>query len=60
MTQKRQKDWNTSCNKRFYILQNQIKVFQKKKETQLVKPIDYCELVKPFNQSTIAANTWSN
>ena len=28
---------------------NQIKVFKKKKVTQLVKPINYCELVKPIN-----------
>ena len=36
------KDW-------FYILQNQIWVFKKKKATLLVKPINYWELVKPIN-----------
>ena len=28
-------DWNTSFNKRCYILQNQMQVFKKKKVTQL-------------------------
>ena len=42
MTQKRKKvDRNTSFNKRFYILQNQISVFKRKKVTQSVKPINY-------------------
>ena len=31
-------DWNMSFNKRFYILQNQIQVFKKKKVAQLVEP----------------------
>ena len=26
---------------------------------QLIKPINYWELVKPIKQSTIAANKWS-
>ena len=51
MIQKDKKiDWNTSLNKRFYTLQNQSLV-QKKKLTQLVKPIKYWE---------IFANTRSN
>ena len=42
MTQKRKKvDRDTSFNKRFYILENQISVFKRNKVTQSVKPINY-------------------
>ena len=46
-------DWNTSVNKRVYILQNLISkaLRKRKKVTQLVNPINYYE---------IPINTWSN
>ena len=52
-------DWNTSSTKGFYIIQNQIEVFKKKKVMQLIKSINYWELAQPTNQSTIMANTQS-
>ena len=63
--QKRQKDWLKykqvlTKDFRSYKINQISKVFEKKKATQLAKPINYSKWVKPINQATIPANTCSN